>query len=129
MNFIYYLENERDLKRSSRNSKKAKFFKAIEETEWSYLSKYKTLFEKFDDKLRTPEVHNFSELADCFHEKTNPEEFLPDSSELCVILNLMMNMFWAPLVKILKGEKVNIASWSKGMDTLAGIEVDDIRPE
>jgi hypothetical protein len=124
MNFIYYLD--KDEKLSSSKSKKAEFLKHIKNTKWDYLLKYEKVFKDYDEDLRTNEVHAISNLSNCFHEKENPEKYLIGFAKLNVINNLVMNMFWLPLVEILKGKTVNQLYWDKGMEELSEIKSGDI---
>lgn len=136
MDFVYYLEfgekledvlkveKYRTQKKGPKPSKSSIFFKSIKSTNWKFLIDYKHLFIKFNEKLRTPEVHLSSRLADQFNKSEISE--LTSFSELNIIHSFILNMFWQPLLKILRGEKVNQAFWDKGMETLANIKLKDL---
>jgi len=136
MDFIYYLEfgkklekvfNEKkweEQKKGAKPSKNSIFFKRIKSTKWNFLIDYKKVFVLYKEKLRSPEVHLSSKLADQFNKSETSE--LTDFSKLNVIYSFVLNMFWQPLLKILKGEKVNQAFWNKGMETLANIKPKDL---
>lgn len=93
MNFVYFLETGVKLEASGRKSKKAKFFKLIEDNQWSFLLDYKDYVEWFDDKLRTPEVHKSSTLRKSFQGGSHPP-----SEKVSAFVNILMNVFWTNML-------------------------------
>lgn len=110
MNFVYFLETGVELEISGRKSKKAKFFKFIEDNRWSFLLDYKDYVDWFDDKLRTPEVHKFSTLRKSFQDRS-----YPSSEKVLAFTNLIINVFWENMLSIVKGNEPPIRYWDVGI--------------
>ncbi|MBW1794184.1 MAG: hypothetical protein JRJ38_07105 [Deltaproteobacteria bacterium] len=113
MNFVYFLETGVKLEASGRKSKKAKFFKLIEENQWSFLLDYKDYIEWFDDKLRTPEVHKSSTLRKAFQGGSHPP-----SEKVDAFVNIIMNVFWRNMLSIIKGNDPPVRYWNAGIANL-----------
>lgn len=137
MDFIYFLEFKEKLENVYSNlkfkawkegkkpsSKRKIFFKKIKSTKWKYLADYKKVFKKYKEKLRTPEVHLSSQLANRFNRSEELQKV--DFEQINVIHSFISNMFWQPLLRILKGEEIKQVYWSKGMETLAGVTPEDL---
>ncbi|MGD0353095.1 MAG: hypothetical protein ABSB38_06330 [Dehalococcoidia bacterium] len=115
MNFIYCLETGKDL--GDRKSKKTHFFQFIENTKWAYLEDYKQYIYRFDDKLRTSEVHEGSMLRKYFQ-----QELLGTAHELERInglVNIVMNAIWINLLSIIQGKEPSSRFWTIEMEGLA----------
>jgi hypothetical protein len=117
-NFVYYLETGLDLNDSKSKSKKFKKF-LTEHPVWSFLDDYSTAIEKYDEILRTPEIHKKSKLRKLFIQGEPV-----DSEANLVIINIVLNI-WQNIFTILEGKKPNTSHWNSGMGKL-GTPVTDI---
>lgn len=113
MNFVYFLETGAELEVSGSKSKKAKFFKSIEDSRWSFLLDYRDYIDWFDDKLRTPEVHKASTLRKSFQHGS-----YPPSEKINAFTNVIMNVFWGNMLSIVKGNEPPIRYWDVGISNL-----------
>ena len=97
MNLVYYIETGRTIEA---RSKKTKFWKFCEEErpQWWWLLAYKPRVDKYDDALRTPEVHKLSTLR---------RRFLGDGSHIDA--NFLLDpvndvgLVWRNVVSIIGG--------------------------
>lgn len=116
MNFIYLLETGEILRAPKGSSKKAKFFKFIENEgiKWSFMADYRDDIYEYDD-LRTPEVHDFSRLRRILleHSQEAEEEL---SAKILLLVNIFENAFYDNMIDIIKGLEVTRKFWCHGMN-------------
>ena len=111
MNFVYFLETGIELESKAGKSKKGAFFKFVQDSEWSFLCRYRDYIDWFDDKLRTPETHKSSTLRRHFQKGGQPP-----SEKVMAFLNIVMNVFWENMLTVVRGDEVHSRSWTTGMD-------------
>lgn len=101
MNFVYYLESGKELKVSSRRSRRRAFFAFVRKSpRWRFLEPYETVLQAYEDSYRTPEVHGSSVLRSELLGQRNI-----DPNQLLELINRSMNNIWENMVSIVGGGK------------------------
>lgn len=102
MSWVNFIETgAKTLPRTGKGSVKAPFFKLCGLCpQWRWLLAYETSIEAYDDRFRTPEVHNLSTLRASLMRDLDPTLILNDLGSLH---NLAMNSVWANVHSIVGG--------------------------
>ena len=124
MNFIIFLEEGKELKGRSKNSKRSEFYKIIKGTPWEFFLEYQSFIDAYDQQFRAAEVH-----AGSFLKRYLVGKSLPDSDVIMSFSNFLMNIFWGNLKNILQGKNAPSIFWDIGMEKLVGLTAIDISPQ
>lgn len=103
MNFVYFLEEGDELEKlvSGNKTKSKVFFQFVGKSQkWAFLLPYQNELKKYDERLRTPEVHKNSILRSALLKEQEV-----DSKEILNLINRAMNVIWENMISIVSGDQ------------------------
>lgn len=111
MNFIYYFCTGIELENKKVKSKKGEFFKKLvfdtSFYKWKFIAPYEKVILRYDELLRTSEVHKKSTLRSFLLDDEIRKKSSILANQVIIILNLVMTNFWKYLFVILEDKEID----------------------